>query len=246
MPVMRIIVAGPPKTGNIWIKCLLAQVYNLNILYSPPRTDADFSQAVADGWFPDGSIFHQHYGPTGHFLETAAALDIKLVTIIRNPYDTFVSLYHFVQNFPKQFAHPPNPLHRIFGKPIDHPDVYAYIGDKAGGFGIHLLSAINWMESGRSIIVRYEDLKTSPIQVLREVSAGIEAAGEPTLQSAIKKCTAQNMRKLFSRYRKHIRKGESGDWRNNLNAGHLGAMAAHSAWIEKLGYEVFQPEQLKS
>jgi len=263
---MRIIVAGPPKTGNIWIKCLLSQVYNLEVLYRPPQTDVAFNRAVQDGWFPDGSIFHQHFAPTPLFLETTSTLNCTLVTIIRNPYDAFVSLYYFVQNFPKQFApnatqwlpkplrnyfvrnfpkrfaRAYNPLHRIYGKPIDHPEVLAFIRDTSGGYGIHLLSAKNWLESGRSIILRYEDLKAAPARALGEVAAQIQAVDESALQSAVETCGAENMRKIFKRYRKHIREGKVGDWRNHLTAAHLEALKTHALWIEALGYEVFEPE----
>jgi hypothetical protein len=29
---MRIVIAGPPKTGNMWLKCLLGRIYALRWL----------------------------------------------------------------------------------------------------------------------------------------------------------------------------------------------------------------------
>jgi hypothetical protein len=239
---LRIIVAGPPKTGNVWIKCLLAEIYHLEILDKPPCTDVEFSSAVKEGWFKDGAIFHQHLGPTPLLLETTSGLNCSLVTIIRNPYDTFISLYYFVQNFPQQFANSSDPLHRISGKPIDHPDIYAFLRDVSGGFGIHILSAKKWKDSDRSIILRYEDLSADPVRVLGEVAAQIRSEDEPALRSAVETCSLQNMRKQFKQNCKHIRKGKVGDWRVDLDPEHLDAIRTHANWIEDLGYEAYEPE----
>jgi hypothetical protein len=242
---MRIIVAGPPKTGNIWITCLLSEIYTLNTLYRPPATDVEFDRAVRDGWFPDGSIFHQHYSPSPVFLKTAAALDCNLVTIIRNPYDTFVSLYFFVQNFPGQFSNPQNPLSRICKKPLDHPDIFGFLRDVKRGYGIHLKSALDWMKSSRSVILRYESLKSEPAQVLAEVTARIQPVEEAAIRRSIEACNMENMRKMVDTYGKHIRKGAVGDWRNHLGTAHLDAINTHRGWIEALGYEIHKPEETR-
>lgn len=240
--IMRIIIAGPPKTGNVWIKCLLAETYGLRILDNPPRTDEEFQEAIEAGWFPDDSIFHQHFAPTPLFLDLTADLSCTLVTIIRNPYDTFVSLYHFVQNFPGMFAQLDNPLNRIRGKPIDDPDVVEFLRDKTGGFRIHILSAKKWLDSERSIILRYEDLSDEPVRVMTEVTRRIRSVSEEIIRDAIESCSVPNMRGAFLQNRKHIRKGTVGDWQNHLSGEHLDAVKSHAGLIKALGYQVLEPE----
>jgi hypothetical protein len=239
---MRILVAGPPKTGNIWVTCLLGSIYKLTTLHGPPGTDALFRDAVQNDWFQDNSIFHQHFPPSALFLETTAALDCHLATIIRNPYDTFVSLYFFVQNFPKQFSKPENPLSRIYGRPLDDPEILGFLRDTQGGFGVHLVSALGWMQSGRSTMLRYEDLKADPIRTLAEVTSNIQPVQETVLQEAVDNCSIDKMRQMTRSYKKHIRKGKVGDWRNHLGDSHLDAIKSHAHRIKALGYEVFEPE----
>ncbi len=62
---MRIVIAGPPKAGNVWLKCILGTVYGLQPLGPQavperPRLDL-FKEWIARGGFGDGTIFHQHY-----------------------------------------------------------------------------------------------------------------------------------------------------------------------------------------
>ena len=59
---MRIVVSSPQKTGNKWLKCLLASIYDLRIpVGSDTRQGTEELQTwIERGGFPDGSIFHHH------------------------------------------------------------------------------------------------------------------------------------------------------------------------------------------
>ena len=57
---MRIIIAGPPKAGNVWLKCILGHIYDLRPLTNretPQRPQFQlFKEWVASGGFPDGTV----------------------------------------------------------------------------------------------------------------------------------------------------------------------------------------------
>ena len=99
---MRIIIAGPPKAGNVWLKCLLAHIYDLRPLTNretPRRPQLDlFKQWVEEGKFPDDTIFHQHYDYQTELVDPIDAVPSHVATIIRDPYDGFVSSYFTIQN----------------------------------------------------------------------------------------------------------------------------------------------------
>src|SRR5215218_3117071 len=65
---VRIIIAGPPKAGNVWLKCILGHIYDLRPLTNretPNRPQFQlFKDWVEAGGFPDGTVFHQHYDYT--------------------------------------------------------------------------------------------------------------------------------------------------------------------------------------
>src|SRR5687768_8364773 len=97
---MRIVIAAPPKAGNSWLKCLLAAMYDLKWL-NPEETPEHASlQAFADwaaaGSFPDNSVFHRHYDHSPEAMSAFAAAGASVVSIIRDPYDAFVSAYFYM------------------------------------------------------------------------------------------------------------------------------------------------------
>jgi hypothetical protein len=236
---MRIIIASTPKTGNIWAKCLLANIYNLQILFKPPSNEKQLKESIQQGWFEENSIFHQHFSPTETFFNLVDSIHCQIITTLRNPYDTFVSLFHFVQNFPKQFNRPEDPLHVLCGKSIDHPDVLNYISQGEQGFGLHIQVASDWLESGKTIILRYENLQETPFQELKKATDRISPASSATIREAIQACRAEKMRFQKKAWAKHIRKAEMGDWQNHLTEAHLEVFRTnHRALIQKLGYKV--------
>ncbi len=141
-------------------------------------------------------------------------------------------MYYFVQNFPRYKCHV------IYGKPIDHPDVLDFIGRVKGGFGIHLLAAVKWVESGRSEVVRYEDLHADAHESLRKLSQAIQPVDGESIRQAIQVCSVQNMRKKSNTLKRHIRKATVGDWRNHLTEAHLDVFRVHADMIERIGYPV--------
>jgi hypothetical protein len=173
-------------------------------------------------------------------MEMISSHDIQVVTVIRNPYDVFVSLYHFVQNFPDSFPKG-HPLHAILDKPIDHPDVLHFITAVERGFGIHLHLAYAWLTSGRSHITRYEDLKNDTFEEVRRLVSGLAPAGDGLIRQAVAAASAENLRKRDPSLSRHIRKASTGDWKNHLSERHLELFRAHHGdLIQKLGYEVIE------
>jgi hypothetical protein len=91
---MRVIITSPPKMGNQWIKCLLCHVYDLKLIGgqdSPDTNIQQFEQFVQQGRFPDSTIFHQHCRYKPPLCDVMDEIPVHLVTIVRDPYDAFVS-----------------------------------------------------------------------------------------------------------------------------------------------------------
>ena len=236
---MRIVIAAPPKAGNVWLKCLLANLYGLRWLddRQVPRDGVDgFARWAVGGKFPDRAIFHRHYKYSPAFLDAAEAAGVRVVTIVRDPYDVFVSWYHHMQLFSEQFA-ADDPRRVVVGKPIGHPDVLAYLGDH---FGSRLAMANDWVRSGRSVVVRYEDLHAAPVAALGRAA---EQLGLPVTAAAIERavaaCRPDRMRRMDQVRQEHVRTAVAGDWANHLTEAHLAVFRArHAAAIRALGYEV--------
>lgn len=241
---MRVVIAAPPKSGNSWVKCLLATIYNLRWLRrddDPEQDDTSgFRTWAASGAFPDQSIFHKHYIYSDELVQAVKAVPAHLVTIIRDPYDAIVSLYFFIQTQAAEQGEPDRLEHRrtnpIVGKPIDHPDTIEYLDEH---FREMLGRALPWVNSGHSVVVKYEELHHDPMAELVRATDAMQPVDSSVLTMAIAACEAQSMRQSVRGLRKRIRTATVGDWENHLSEAHLAVFRGRYAdQIRALGYDV--------
>lgn len=238
---MRIIIAGPPKAGNVWLKCLLGHIYDLRPLNkqeTPRRPEFGlFKEWVEAGGFPDNSIFHQHYDYKTELVDLVESLPAHAVTIIRDPYDGFVSSYFTIQQHKDDGLRSGRRTDVMSGKALSSPEVIGYL--RNGGFRNNMRRAREWMESGRTLVVRYERLHSDPIAELRSVTERIQPVSDEKIATAVEACSAENMRKMGGERSKHVRAAKVGDSREKLNEEHLAVFREKYAdVIQALGYEV--------
>jgi hypothetical protein len=240
---MRVLVAAPPKTGNVWFEKLVSLAFGLEwVRTAPPyeywttRDPEPLLDFISAGRFPDRSICHQHYWPSDRLFEIARDRGIALATTLRDPYDQFVSWYHYIQSFADAFVAAGDPGQRAIGKPIDHADVLDLLGNEFGAF---LDQGIAWLESGRSLVVRYEDLHGNAEGVLIDAQRyfGVPPAIDPA--HAIAGANAASMRRESADLARHIRSARAGGWRDHLLPVHLEIFRdRHARRIGGLGYAV--------
>ena len=198
---MRIVIASPPRSGNHWIKCLLSRVYDLKWLTkNTPSTKASgFEEWVTSGGFPDGRIFFMHCRFSKGLCDVIDDVPAHLVTIVRDPYDVFVSLYYWTQEravreHGRQKARKRDAL---IGKPLDHPDVLAYL---AKDFRSNIVRAHEWLHSGRAVVVRYEGLHRDPVGELARATGQIRPVEHARINAAIEVCHVDNMRQMKEKF----------------------------------------------
>jgi hypothetical protein len=238
---MRIVIAGPPKTGNMWLKCLLGRAYGLRWLRpfeTPQRADAEsLLPWLAADRFPDGTIFHQHYDYTAEIADAFAAVPASIVTIVRDPYDAFVSTYHTLQQHAQDDNRKGRKFTELMNRPLDHPAVIEFL--RAGGYRNNLEKARDWMNSDRAIVLRYENLMADPVAELRRAAKSLGALRDDDLTVAIDYCSADRMRQRTKGGSKHVRAARVGDSVHQLTAEHLDAFRdAYADLVAELGYDV--------
>jgi hypothetical protein len=189
------------------------------------------------GMFMENTIMHQHFAPNHYFFDALQGVECEFVTTLRHPYDAFVSLYFHVQNKRRDFQNKPMDAHYLLlDKPIDHPDVLRFIETS---YLYHLMQGKAWIDSQRSHIVRFEDLKNDPFRVLKNLTDQIRPVDDKTINAAIEACSLQRMKSRDTTG--HIRKGAIGDWRNHLTDAHMAIFRSDQfrSLIESLGYEAY-------
>ena len=242
---MRIVISSPPKMGNKWIKCLLSRIYDLKWIIGEDSPDTNierFDLFVSEGRFPDNTIFHQHCKYKPKICDVIDEIPAHLVTIVRDPYDAFVSMYHWIQtrtDYDRERGRvrkKERPRDAMVGKPIDDPVILEYLAD---GYGQQILRADEWVHSGRAIVVRYEDLHRDPIEALTHVTNQIEPVDAARIEQAIEACSVDNMRKMSKRMSQHVRMAKVGDSREKLGEPHLKIFREkYGDLLTSLGYEV--------
>jgi hypothetical protein len=217
---MRILIASTEKTGNTWLKHLLAHIYEL----PTPHIGQDFAEAEA-AQLGSRWVTHQHFLPEGRLLAWAAANEVKIITMLRHPADLLVSLYHYCCNYashykddrPVSVALQADAAQRQSSAAVPH-----HIVDGRLIRVLHdrlicdLNISISWMLSGWSRIVRYEDLLAQPAATLGHLCAKIAPAAQVRVREAINRCRLDSLRKTFEVDSRFFRRGLLGEWRTAL------------------------------
>ncbi|MFM9105269.1 MAG: sulfotransferase domain-containing protein [Chloroflexota bacterium] len=241
---MRIVVASPPRAGNHWIKCLLASVYGLQQINGRNKPVGKRREVRREGAgldMPDAAIFHQHCVYSRDVVDAWSGLPAHVVTILRDPYDMFLSYHRWSQEQPvlkihrkgDAFQKRDHPREQMVGKPLDSPETLAYLAD---GFGQILRRAVKWSKDDRVLIVRYELLHHDPVAELVRLTGLIEPVPAKRIEKAIRRCSIENMRVLQPQT---VKVGAVGRSRDSLTPEHLRVFRNHYGhMIRELGYDV--------
>jgi hypothetical protein len=231
--------------GNKWLKCLLSRVYDLQWVIgedSPNTNITQFRKFVEEGRFPENTIFHQHVKYKPALCDIIDTIPAHLVTIVRDPYDAFVSMYHWMQTRTEydrergRVRPKDRPRDAMYDKSIDDPAVLDFLSTS---YGEQIQRAHDWVTSGRAIVVRYEDLHKDAIETLTRVTDQIEPVDPERVKQAVEACNAENMRNMSQRMSKHVRSAKVGDSRGKLDESHLKIFREqYGDLVSTLGYEV--------
>ncbi len=241
---MRIVVVSPPRSGNHWIECLLGTIYDLRRLGGRLKPDATkpkvFREWAHSGGFPDDSMFHLHCRYTPEFRDAIESVPAHVVTMVRDPYDAFVSRYFWTQQRkpPDREKAERRPRQRMVGKLLDDPEVLAFLADDHG-FGSHLANAAAWLHSGGAVAIRYEDLHHDPVAALTNATDAMIPVAPERIHAAIETCSAENMRQRAGWGASTVRTAKVGDSKQRLAEAHLAIFRdKYAALVQSLGYDV--------
>ena len=92
---------------------------------------------------PTAACFTTTPASTARLCDVIDAIPAHHVTIVRDPYDVFVSMYYWEQERSSRGLgrYRPRPRNAMYGKPLDHEDVLAFLADS---FGQHIARAEGW------------------------------------------------------------------------------------------------------
>lgn len=231
-----------PKSGTTWLKALSFAIVNRHqhnvkslkhpLLTSNPHELVPFLEykLYANNRIPDMSAYPTPrlvatHVPLGGLPRSIVDTRCKIVYIVRNPFDTFVSMYHFLAKIrPESLG--------VF--PIEEAfDMYCKGTIGFGPYWDHMLGY--WNESLRCpdkvLFLRYEDMKVNTNQELKKLAKflgcpfSLEEEEHGVVEDVAKLCSFENMKELEVNKKGKgaivdfenkalFRKGEVGDWVN--------------------------------
>ena len=241
----RILIAATEKTGNTWLKYLLAHIYEL----PTPYISQDFSEAEADS-LGNRWVTHQHFLPERLLLNWVARTQTHLVTMIRHPADILVSLYHYCCNYPDHYKEDPAVSAALAADAEERQATADLPHHVVDGQLLRLLQerimcdvniSISWIRSGRGLVVRYEDLRVDPLKALRTVAESIAPVAQDRIVQAIDACDIKVLRDNYAIDSRFFRRALIGEWRSVLPTHILHRFAKEEPFRSQLfflGYDV--------
>jgi hypothetical protein len=204
---LKILIISTAKTGNVWLRALLAHLYDLPIVEGD-QADFEFNAQRFDQ-YGDHWITHKHYPFSEEILHYAQQNNIILLTTFRHPADILVSYFHFV----RWITHTYDDEIALLRKDGGHIGENTKYFVESEMFIHHLVISYHWKPHCLDCIF-YEDLLENPIQVLTHLSNKILPVKSEQIQRAV---IASQMKYLkIDRDGNHFRKGNSQQWQTEV------------------------------
>lgn len=236
----RILIAATEKTGNTWLKYLLAHIYDL----STPYISENFSESEADS-LGNRWVTHQHFLAERPLLTWATRRQVHLLTMIRHPADILVSLYHYCCNYPDHYKGDVAVAAALAAdtearKATAHLPHHVVDGELLRLLQERIMCDVNisisWIRSGRSILVRYEDLRLKPLKTLSALAASIAPVSSDRIAQAIDACDIKVLRDSYAVDSRFFRRAMIGEWRGALPTHILHRFATEEPFRSQLSF----------
>lgn len=230
---MKLLLTSTPRSGNTWLRLMLADLYQLQP-YAVHTPDAlDWKQ------LPARCIVQLHWERTPEFTSMLAEAGFEVLTIARHPLDVLLSILQFAPHEPQTamwLSGRGGDESSIHGKDAGSEEFHAYA---TGPRAATLLSVTpQWWHQPDGLQVRYEALVQDPRAALQAV---MDRYGPPLkpFDEVLPALTIDKLR--LTTTNNHFWKGSPGHWQALMPQELVQAAGqAHAQVFEALGYD-WQP-----
>jgi len=229
---LKILIAATPKTGNVWLKSLLAETYGLREVDIDTRLTHEDLKALGNGW-----VAHQHLSPTPRLWQLLTEHQVLVFTLFRHPGDVLVSLKAFIAHLDDPHASDPNAATMLADGDTFGSHTLNYV---RSAFPNLVNLSLLWRGFGAHPI-RYEELRQNPQQTLRYLTDHILPTSTSQIERAVEATSLERMRRKHAKRRFHFREGKTGGWTEILPAEIKTAfrtLRPYPAQFRALGYSI--------
>jgi hypothetical protein len=235
---MRVAIVSTPRSGNTWLRHLLARVYG--------ATERAFHSPAEIPWadLPDACILQLHWSPTPSLRTLLEQNHFRVVVLARHPLDVLLSILHFA-------LFDPSTDHWLVGEGGSEASTYgampcspAFVQYATSRRAKALLSvSLDWWDLPEVCQIRYENLVADSHG---ELSRVVEEFGVAPVEKLDKALTATTFSRLRARsgsqeipeLSHHYWQGRPGHWKRLLTSDVARTIAAGHAYLfDALDYD---------
>jgi len=201
---VRIFLACTPRTGNLWIRRVVAHALALPHFAGHKPEEIDWDS------LPERCLVAMHWHYRDAFAAFLRARGFRIIVTTRHPLDVLVSILHFAALEPAtarwldgeggvegQLAH---------AEPASTAFAQYCLGDRADA-----LLRVSWeWRRHADVVIRFEDFLRAPVDVTAGILRDLDAEPMVPIDEAVRANSIDELRPLA---RRHVWRGRSGDWR---------------------------------
>jgi hypothetical protein len=237
--LLHIAVVSTPRSGNTWLRSLLAKTYALKQLAQHNPEDLDWNQ------LPTRCVLQIHWHRAEPFLSLLKHHNFHVVSLSRHPLDVLISILHFARNESETGRWLEGEGGSETGILRASPRSREFLEYATGPRASSLLSVSReWWQAPGSLQLRYEELVRDPAEALKRLGEAMDCpASGAAIAEAIATNSLDSLRKNSSN--QHFWRGRPDHWRRLLTTTEALRIAyAQRASFDELDYECDPDESL--
>jgi hypothetical protein len=228
---LRIAVISAPRSGNTWLRNMLANVYSLSEISHHMPEHCDWAA------LPGRVAFQIHWDPVEPFLGLMRRYGFQVVTVARHPLDLFLSLLNLRQytDVSPHWDESNGGAGTLVGAT---PRSEAFLDFACGPMAASLLSpTLEWLRMPGTVGVRYEDLVADTLGTLSQVTQAVSPDLRRSPADVAPDHTMDRARAGYGVWHYHYWQGKPGHWKTLLTPREAHRIAdAHAGAFAQLGY----------
>lgn len=236
----RILLTSTPRSGNTWVRRLLADAFELQEYASHTPDDLPWSD------LPNNVIIQLHWLPSDGFQRTLIQHQFEILTLARQPLDVLVSIHNFAQTEPQTNCW-------LQGKGGNEDSIRGVSAESQAFFDYCLsdrahellsVSRLWWKKSITKAKLRYEDCVENPKAAILMLANDLNYVVETVaIDQSIERNSIANLRSTS--VNNHFWRGLPENWKNILSPRKAKQIAkAHSNSFRTLGYSLPQSNSI--
>lgn len=205
---MRLLIASTPRSGNTWLRKLIADALDWPQVAVHTPADVDWNT------LPSSLVLQLHWLATEEFRALVESYGFRVLVLARHPLDVLISILHFAPNEPdtsRWLAGTGGDEAAIIGRtPVDSAVVDYACSPR---FGALLQVSAGWWRERHALRVRYEDLVNHTVETVGALCEQLPAP-QHGIAAAVERNRLEQLR--LQSTNEHFWQGRPGLWRTFL------------------------------